>query len=105
MTILGRAPCPICPNQAGHVKRNEGKRPHFHCPSCGVLFPCRNDHQEALLLAKTRPEGTPPAPPQPPPTDDPIRVPAPAAAARAPASEPPAAKKPGLFEQLAGKVK
>lgn len=104
--ILGRMPCPLfplCDNQAGHVKRNPGKRPHFHCPQCGVLFPCRNGDQEAKLLAKMRPEGTPPAPPK---TDDPITVPAPAAAPPAPAGEPPAPpRRPGLFEQLAGKVK
>ncbi len=64
--IVGRAPCPLCPNQAAHVKRSE-KTLFLYCPECGTQLLPRNDHQRELLKAKTRPvEGS--APPAPEPT-------------------------------------
>lgn len=45
-----------------------GKRHYRHCPDgdCGAQFNPRNDRQEQMLLAKTRPEGTAPVTNTPP---------------------------------------
>ena len=54
--IIGRVGCPLCPNEAAHVKQSEGKLPYVYCPECGCTLPTRNGVQAGYLLAMTRPD-------------------------------------------------
>ena len=55
-TIIGRSACPLCQNQAAHVKCRPDKLPYIHCPECGCNLVCRNSVQAGYLMAKARPD-------------------------------------------------
>jgi Zn-finger nucleic acid-binding protein len=70
-TMVGRTACPECGFESAHVKRSE-KCLYRYCPECGAQHHARTERQQADLMAKTRPVGTPPAPsPSPTPTPTP----------------------------------
>ena len=109
MPIIGRRPCPWCGFEHAHVKRNEGKLPYHHCPSCGMMTAAKNGHQAGLLQLGMGPiDGVSQGidQPRPPHTDNPIIVradpPAPPVAAASPMPPAPTApRRPaGLWDQL-----
>lgn len=108
MAILGRhkAPCMSCGFDGVHIKCNDGKKPFFHCPNCGLMASAKNGQQAAGLLANMRAQkiDLPAKVPEPPKAENPIIVPpdaAPVAAAAAPAGP----RKPaGLFDMIMSKA-
>ena len=104
--LLGRRACPLCDFGAAHVKRRDGKLPFVHCPQCGTVLSAKSGHQADLMLRSMRPTAghadAPAERSEPLPKLQPIAAVSAPAEQAAPSIAPAPARRPSLWESLAG---